>query len=282
MEHPLTFEGRGGWAWSDLPGAMPDADDTSGVLVALRRLGAVDARAIEAAESGIGWLLSIQNADGGMPTFCRGWGRLPFDRSCPDITAHTLRSFLEWRGDVSPALCRRMDRSVRRGIRYLRTSMRTDGSWVPLWFGNQYDGALENPTYGTAQVLIALRQIRDISAPAGLNRLIAAGRTWLIEAQNPDGGWGGRGGGIPSSVEETAVAVCALAGTDCDEAVSRGVARLLDMTSDGTRFPSAPIGLYFAKLWYSERLYPLVYACWALERSAAPGVRLRSCRTPTT
>jgi len=27
------------------------------------------------------WLLGLQNSDGGVPTFCRGWGKLPFDRS---------------------------------------------------------------------------------------------------------------------------------------------------------------------------------------------------------
>jgi hypothetical protein len=38
------------------------------------------------------WLLDLQNGDGGIPTFCRGWGALPFDRSAPDLTAHALRA----------------------------------------------------------------------------------------------------------------------------------------------------------------------------------------------
>jgi squalene-hopene/tetraprenyl-beta-curcumene cyclase len=33
--------------------------------------------------------------------------------------------------------------------------------------------------------------------------------------------------------------------------------------------PAAPIGLYFAKLWYFERLYPLIFLAGALERVAA-------------
>ena len=37
--------------------------------------------------------------------------------------------------------------------------------------------------------------------------------------------------------------------------------------SDGGRtFPAAPIGLYFAKLWYDEALYPLLFTVAALER----------------
>src|SRR6266568_4695463 len=46
-----------------------------------------------AAMAGIHWLLNLQNADGGLPTFCRGWTNLPFDRSAPDLTAHALRAW---------------------------------------------------------------------------------------------------------------------------------------------------------------------------------------------
>ncbi len=42
------------------------------------------------------WLLDLQNRDGGWPTFCRGWGTLPFDRSSCDLTAHALRALSKW------------------------------------------------------------------------------------------------------------------------------------------------------------------------------------------
>ena len=90
-EHPYTLADAGGWAWTDLPGGVPDADDTPGALLALRNLGDVDDRTRDAAAAGVRWLLGLQNADGGIPTFCRGWGKLPFDRSSPDLTGHTLR-----------------------------------------------------------------------------------------------------------------------------------------------------------------------------------------------
>ena len=41
-------------------------------------------------------------------------------------------------------------------------------------------------------------------------------------------------------------------------AVDRGRAWLVERTAGGTRFDAAPIGFYFAKLWYYERAYPLV------------------------
>ena len=40
VEHPYTRAAPGGWAWTDLPGGVPDADDTAGALVALAHLGA--------------------------------------------------------------------------------------------------------------------------------------------------------------------------------------------------------------------------------------------------
>ncbi|MEI9898243.1 MAG: hypothetical protein WDN28_31400 [Chthoniobacter sp.] len=43
QEHPYTHAAPGGWAWTDLPGGVPDADDTPGALLALLHLGAVDA-----------------------------------------------------------------------------------------------------------------------------------------------------------------------------------------------------------------------------------------------
>ena len=38
-EHPYTHAAPGGWAWTPLPGGVPDADDTAGALLALRNLG---------------------------------------------------------------------------------------------------------------------------------------------------------------------------------------------------------------------------------------------------
>jgi squalene-hopene/tetraprenyl-beta-curcumene cyclase len=92
---------------------------------------------------------------------------------------------------------------------------------------------------------------------------------WLASAANADGGWGGAPG-CPSSIEETALAVGALAGVGsppAGEAVARGVGWLIDRTDRGRSFEAAPIGLYFARLWYFERLYPIVFTVAALARA---------------
>ena len=260
-EHPFTHAAPGGWAWTDLSGGVPDADDTSGALLALRRLGPPDDGVRQAARAGILWLLDLQNGDGGFPTFCRGWGRLPFDRSCPDLTAHALRALVEWSDEMDAALRRRMDGAVRRSLRWLRTTQRSDGAWCPLWFGCQTAPGAENLTYGTAQVLRALNALAPQRPElAGMR---SAGISWLLGVQRADGGWGGAGGADPS-IEETALAVTALADAGARPAAERGVQWLSTRTDGGRVFPSAPIGLYFASLWYAERLYPLVFTVSAL------------------
>jgi squalene-hopene/tetraprenyl-beta-curcumene cyclase len=87
-----------------------------------------------------------------------------------------------------------------------------------------------------------------------------------MKVQNPDGGWGGDRG-VESTVEETSLALSALAGVgEASGAVDRGAAWLVaQIDADRHRY-ATPIGLYFARLWYFERLYPLVFATEALGR----------------
>src|SRR5262249_52387716 len=94
--HPYTGAMPGGFSWAPLPGAVPDADDTPGAMLALCSLGpCVDIPHEERWHRwghARNWVLGLQNRDGGWPTFCRGWGHLPFDRSGSDLTAHNVRA----------------------------------------------------------------------------------------------------------------------------------------------------------------------------------------------
>jgi squalene-hopene/tetraprenyl-beta-curcumene cyclase len=281
-EHPYTLADPGGWAWTDLPGGVPDADDTAGALLALKALGLNDARTTKAAAMGIRRLLDLQNRDGGIPTFCRGWGNLPFDRSGADLTAHALRAWNAWEKVLQADQSNLIGPAARKAHVYLCNQSRRDGSWIPLWFGNQYTADDENPTYGTARV--------ELVADAGARRdpdffsLLACGSEWLVGHQGPDGAWGG-GRTSPGSIEETALAIEALAITRAhiremmiggkvvsgrfdpamiDSAITRGVDWLTEHTDRGTQFDPSPIGFYFAKLWYFEKLYPLIFTVAAL------------------
>jgi squalene-hopene/tetraprenyl-beta-curcumene cyclase len=280
--HPYTGAPPGGWGWTDLPGSVPDADDSPGALLALGHL-ACTSKAGSAVANGIDWLLSLQNRDGGWPTFCRGWMNLPFDRSGPDLTAHVLRSFAFWQSSfrrpcylpsgpwpfpINPRLLGRdraskMEKAIWQGLSFLERSQRPDGSWLPLWFGNQHALNDENPTYGTARVLAAYRDLAKMNAEPARR-----GIAWLLAAQNADGGWGGAPK-TPCSIEETALAVEVLldAPADAQPAVNRGLDWLVQQVEAGGLGHPAPIGFYFAKLWYFEKLYPIIFTVAALGRA---------------
>lgn len=265
--HPFTQSPPGGWAWTERSGGVPDADDTPAALIALHMLGKRDSDTLTAVDKGIQWLCGIQNTDGGIPTFCRGWGTLPFDRSSPDLTAHTLQAVSLWREHLSSSGVANVDRLSTNAIRYLKRSQGHNGSWSPLWFGNQHCPNDENPVYGTAKVLIGLAAYSGPDTDT-VDELRGSGLAWLMRVQNQDGSWGGAEG-CPGSVEETSMAIKAILQTDAHkqdvrQAATRGVAWLLETTAGGRLFPAAPIGLYFARLWYFEREYPLVHICGAL------------------
>ena len=257
--HPYTGADPGGWAWTDLPGGVPDCDDTPGAILAVEQLALAPAPVQEAER----WVEALQNRDGGFPTFCRGWGTLPFDRSGADLTAHALRVL----GAEEYALA------------YLTKQQRPDGSWLPLWFGNQHAPDDMNPVYGTSRVLAAYRDLGMKDAPE-----CQRGVAFLLSVQNADGGWGGAKD-CPSSVEETALAVEVLldlasgrrepavcSGEEQPAHAGRspvdcGIAWLVEAVESGRFREPSPIGFYFAKLWYFEKLYPLIFAVAALGRA---------------
>lgn len=256
--HPFTNAAPGGWAWTDLPGGVPDADDTSSALIALKTTGHTCDSAIH---SGVNWLLDLQNRDGGMPTFCRGWGALPFDRSTPEITAHALLAWWTWHDELPAALQTRVAEATKRALQYLHSSRAAQNAWIPLWFGNEHTPDETNPVYGTAQVINHLAGNAHLAIQA--RHLIDSGLDYLRSVQKADGSFGGDANS-PSSIEETAVALHALSVSSSSQDLGSSIQWLLTATDHGTRFPSAPIGLYFARLWYHEQLYPVIWTLGAL------------------
>ncbi len=259
--HPFTGAMPGGWGWSDLPGAVPDADDTAGALIALHIL--LDGERVPEIEKGMDWLLALQNNDGGMPTFCKGWGKLPFDRSSADISAHAFLAICVWRETFPPALQQQYAKAADRLLSWMERTQAPDGSWIPLWFGDQDAKDERSPVYGTAVAV-------DYLATTGYSRALRMadkGKKYLLSVRNADGGWGGAAG-LPSKVTLTSralKAITACGGTD-PEPVVAGVDYLYRMFRAGEINRNEPIGLYFARLWYSEALYPLTFSLQALKQ----------------
>ena len=133
---------------------------------------------------------------------------------------------------------------------------------MPLWFGNQWNEKKEGPAYGTARVVDYLRALKH-TPRAVTEPLIRKGCEYLEATQHADGGWGGTG--QQSSIEETALAIKALASDGSKDVIERAMKWLTQKIDTDGDLAAAPIGLYFAELWYSERLYPLIFALDALE-----------------
>ncbi len=168
----------GGWAFEFDNDAYPDVDDTTIVVLALLEAGAHDAVAIERARR---WTLAMRSSNGAWAAFDRDntrelLYRMPFadfgaliDPPTEDVTAHVL--------EMLAALgCGVDDPYVASGLRYLRHTQKSWGSWFGRWGVNHI--------YGTWCVLSALTALRTG------DDMIERALRWLVSIQNSDGGWG--------------------------------------------------------------------------------------------
>lgn len=264
--YPFTAAAPGGWGWSDLSGSVPDGDDTSGALVALYHQS--EGKRSPEVDNGLKWLMWLQNRDGGMPTFCKGWGKLPFDSSSPDITAHAILAMGLWLPSLDGRLKTNVQKSLDKMITWMEQSLTSHPStldsqgWTPLWFGDQDAPDEKAPVYGTATAIDYLMSARHPMA----TKLAQSQISFILHAQNEDGGWGGNKG-VKSKVTYTSRALAALAHfpSQYDTVRQRGWDYLYHRYKAGTLYDREPIGLYFARLWYSEELYNVLFLLSAIK-----------------
>lgn len=270
--HPFNLAQPGGWGWTNFSGSVPDVDDTAGAIIALLELYHSNPEVADSIINGCKWLTTLQNRDGGFPTFCKGWGRLPFDSSCADLTGHALLALSKSLGilgaDIEPQLQKKFKDCIARSFGFLWNVQHEDGYWVPLWFGNQFTKDRSNRVYGTAKVSVYLQDsliyhIVGNPIEKNIRKMLSGAHGFLLKQQNSDGSWGGEIG-VPGTIEESALAISALTEVD-QEVCLKGFEWIeKEYISHGLR--SNPIGLYFAMLWYDERLFPLIYYIEALRR----------------
>ena len=297
----------GGWFFEHHNEFYPDTDDTAMVLLALRQQfdsdvdmstqqtadssivvlrvarNLVQARAqvatlqrvATAGRHAIRWLLAMQNRDGGWGAFDRDNNaeflcRVPFadhnamiDPSTPDLTGRVLESLGCWNYHVGHA-------AIDRGIEYLRQTQESDGSWPGRWGVNYI--------YGTWQVLAGLEAV-------GVSRdepTVVQGANWLLNYQQPGGGWGESAGSYaqpslrgrgPETASQTSWAVLGLlaAGLRHHPAVLRGIQYLLEtQLPDGTWSENEFTGTGFPRVFYLRyHMYPVYFPLLALSKFRA-------------
>ena len=268
-----------GWPASSHPGASPETLATAEALLALRSLGDPGPEVIQAVLKGVAWLVAAQNRDGGLPPHRRGWHQPAMERSGPEETALGLRAWLAWLHVLPPDQQHRIQAAVHHAIRFLMDEQRQDGAWASRHFGNQYAHPEENLTLGTAGVLLALPELVARSY-FELVEPLNSGVLWLVKNQNTDGSWGGGHGG-PPSVEETALALEALAESllqpgpllvetreQARHAAAWGANWLVQHVEGGNWTTPAPLGLQWGQFWYYDDLWPALGITRALAKLA--------------
>jgi squalene-hopene/tetraprenyl-beta-curcumene cyclase len=261
----------GGWPFQYSNDFYPDLDDTAMVMMALTKIQGVDPeRKRRALDLGLEWFLGMQGSDGGWASFDADNNRLvlnniPFadhgallDPSTEDLTGRGLELLgtLGY-GTDHPA--------VRRALGFIRRSQSTDGSWYGRWGANYI--------YGTWSVLRGLAAIGEETSREYVERSVA----WLLDRQNPDGGWGetlgsyddprlaGRGDSMPSQTAWALLGLLAAGHTE-GEAVHSGIRYLVDtQREDGGWEDPLWSGTGFPRVFYLKyHLYAKYFPLWAL------------------
>ena len=174
------------------------------------------------------------------------------------------------------------------GFRYLQSQQQTDVLVPPLvWKSGSPAGG--NPVYGTSKILLAYRAWQRESDPvaqAGIRWLGKPSTQMVDKAESiiNEPTMENLNRQLGSSIEETALALetlitCSgeLESQQFSETVEKGLAWLINRVETDKYLECSPIGFYFAKLWYHERLYPLIFTVStlgkALSRSDASAAR---------
>jgi len=177
----------GGWAFQYRNDHYPDLDDTAVVVMAMDRarewLGAGEAYDA-AIDRGVEWTVGLQSKNGGWAAFDADntytyLNNIPFadhgallDPPTVDVAARcvSMLAQLGERPETSPRLAA--------ALRYLETEQEKDGSFWGRW-GVNY-------VYGTWSALCAF----NAAGLTGAAPVVRKAADWLIQIQNPDGGWG--------------------------------------------------------------------------------------------
>lgn len=172
----------------------PDTDDTSYFVLLQHGLGR-GPRHDEMTKKSVDWLESMQNSDGGFPAFDKdktsSWflwvvqkvfdvlgisdSTEIFDMSCPDNTGHVIETLAE----VNPETYHKDHPVIVKAIEYLKSTQTSFGAWQGRW-GINY-------MYGTGAVIPGLARVGlDVKEEPWIVKAIQ----WLLDHQNPDGGFG--------------------------------------------------------------------------------------------
>jgi lanosterol synthase len=273
----------GGWCFSDGQHRWPVSDCTAEALCAILAMHekglmpAAERIPDERLAQAAAFILYRQNDDGGFGTYERRrggplleainpsemYGNCMTERSYIECTASSVAALAHYRDLAPPGLRPRVEGAISRGVRFLRSQQRPDGSYLGFWGINF--------TYAIFHVVKGLRAAGVPPEDGAIRRALA----WLKGKQRPDGGWGEHYTSCledryvehaQSQVVMTSWALLALllAEPSCPE-VGRGLAWLRGQQRPDGGFPQqAQNGVFFGTAMLDYRLYKSYFPAWAL------------------
>ena len=273
----FRMDPKGGWCFAGAWHGWPVTDCTA---EAVRGMIAADPEAASPAELGdaVRFMLRGQNRDGGFGSYesrrsavglewlnpAEMFGESMTEHSHVECTASCLAAFEACRQHAPQVLDAEVIRAVERADSWLREAQEHDGSWRGVW-GVQY-------IYGT---FFGIRGLLAAGAAPGDPALRAACR-WLLDRQQPDGGWGEHHRGCltgryvahdESQVIHTAWALIALleAGDPDWAAISRGARFLINTEDVNGQWPKQDsAGVFFRTALLDYVLYRQYFPLHAL------------------
>jgi squalene-hopene/tetraprenyl-beta-curcumene cyclase len=264
----------GAWAFEFENRFYPDVDDTAVVVMALDVAKLPNESLKTAAiQRALDWVASMQCEAGGWAAFDlnnnQDWlNLLPYadlkamiDPNTADVTARVIEMLGACHLSIPHP-------NLEQALEYLLKEQESEGCWFGRWGVNYI--------YGTSGVLAALALVNPHKHQANIQR----GATWLLQCQNPDGGWGetcrsyndaslkGKGN---STASQTAWAVLGLiaadeviAGDSMKSAIDKGINYLLEtQQEDGSWYESEFTGTgfpchFYLKYHMYQQYFPLL------------------------
>eukprot|EP01104_Vermistella_antarctica_P006072 TRINITY_DN16801_c0_g1_i1.p1 TRINITY_DN16801_c0_g1~~TRINITY_DN16801_c0_g1_i1.p1 ORF type:complete len:741 (+),score=159.05 TRINITY_DN16801_c0_g1_i1:57-2225(+) len=275
---------KGAWPFSTRDHGWPISDCTAEGMkatYAIEDLGVIESKPLDRQRlnDAVNVVLSLQNSDGGWATYenKRGPDWLEFldpaevfhdimiDYSYVECSSACIQSLVEFRNHDPVHRAAEINRSIERGVKYIKKIQRKDGSWKGSW-GVCF-------TYGTwfgVEALIA-------AGEDAKSECIQKACQFLESKQMENGGWGENflscvnqewSQNEKAQVVNTAWAVLTLMrGGFHQEPIRRGIELLMDrQLSNGDWAQEDVSGVFNANCAISYSCYKNVFSIWALGR----------------
>jgi squalene/oxidosqualene cyclase-like protein len=285
-------ESVGGWPFSTVEHGWPITDCTAeGLKIGLKTRdykfnAEVERISDDRLKQAADLLLSFQNKDGGWASYelTRGpkwlellnpseiFGNIMIDYSYTECSSACVQALAEFRKHFPQHKRIDIDKAIRRGIEFILSQQREDGSWYGSW--------AVCFTYGTWFAIEALVN-KEISIPgyeARIDKAVEKACRFLIARQNANGGWGEKFESclkkeyIPhqsSQIVNTSWALLTLmrAGYSDKAVIDKGIQLLLSRQMESGDFPQEGIsGVFNHSCGISYTSYRNVFPIWALGR----------------